>query len=569
MLLSKAQALLHVGRDADAAAAGDAALAMIDRNRALLPYELLALDWAAIDNLTAGHFARALALYDQEIPLLDASHAALAERNRLVARLSRAASAVGASVPARALVDLDYVEGHLHDPKTVAMLQWPHASADHVTRAYRLISSGLRAKANRELGRLDAEAEAIRVRRAILDEELGETNRVEIAREEMLAESQLALNASKRHDAASTASWLGRALARADDLHSRASGVSDKQQLDVLWLAAELTVSMGAPLVADLSKRIAAASAEMAARREPSLRSYARWLRDFTVLSWGRRARRPSPTRLERARRPVRRLSPEPPRSDERLAQIVARRVRDDELRTPATANHDRVLSEHAAEGDCLVAVHSMDHPGGLPPCSLRVVFVADTSLDSVNAEDEQIAHHLMTLLVDFPRKEHRTRIVRRQHGEGLQQELGKPGGVGDRVPVERDADRTGRGRELVNSRQVAAQKVLIHRGREVTLSGGSIRPEDFWRTGPRVAALTASGPCVRTVVPQLRRFGRRTIARFRRSLDCRCLVAAFGRGRRGLGRAGIGVRRVDRIVTAAERCERDRESESRQRNSS
>ena len=100
----------------------------------------------------------------------------------------------------------------------------------------------------------------------------------------MLAEAQLALNASKRHDAPSTASWLGRALARADDLRSRASGVSDREQLDVLWLAAEITLSMGGSLVADLSKRIAAASAELAARREPSLRSYARWFEIYGPL---------------------------------------------------------------------------------------------------------------------------------------------------------------------------------------------------------------------------------------------------------------------------------------------
>ena len=48
-----------------------AALAMIARNPALAHYQLLALDWAAVDNLAAGHFARALALYDQEIPLLE------------------------------------------------------------------------------------------------------------------------------------------------------------------------------------------------------------------------------------------------------------------------------------------------------------------------------------------------------------------------------------------------------------------------------------------------------------------------------------------------------------------
>ena len=276
VLLSKAQALLHVGRDADAAAAGEAALAMIARNPALAPYQLLALDWAAVDNLAAGHFARALALYDEEIPLLDAAVVPVGERNRMVTRLSRAAAAVGATEPYRALLDLDYLEKRLNDPKTVATLQWPHATADQVARAYRLIASGLRANANRELGRLDAEAQAIGARRTILEEQLRETNRVEVEREEMLAEAQLAWNASQRHDARSAGAWLGQALGRADDLRARANGVRDKEQLDVLWLAAELTVSMGETLVANLPKRIETASAELAARREPSLRSYER-----------------------------------------------------------------------------------------------------------------------------------------------------------------------------------------------------------------------------------------------------------------------------------------------------
>jgi cellulose synthase operon protein C len=284
VLLSKAQALLHVGREADAAAAGDAALAMIARKPALAPYRLLALDWAAVDNLAAGHFARALALYDQEIPLLDAAVAPVDERNRMVTRLSRAAAAVGATEPYRALLDLDYLEKRLDDPKTVATLQWPHATADQVARAYRLIASGLRANANRELGRLDAEAQAIGARRTILEEQLRETNRVEVEREEMLAEAQLAWNASQRHDARSAGAWLGQALGRADDLRARANGVRDKEQLDVLWLAAELTVSMGETLVANLPKRIETASAELAARREPSLRSYERWLEIYGPL---------------------------------------------------------------------------------------------------------------------------------------------------------------------------------------------------------------------------------------------------------------------------------------------
>ena len=290
VLLSKAQALLHVGRDADAAAAGDAALAMIARNETLAPHRLLALDWAAVDNLAAGHFARALELYDQEIPLLDQSSGLSAKRNKVVTRLARSAAAVGANEPSRALADLDYVEKRLNDPPTIATLQWPHATADHVARAYRLIAAGLRANANRELGHLDAQAQAIGVRRTILEEQLRETNRIEIEREGVLAEAQMALNASQRHDAVGAGKWLGRALIRADDLRMRANGVRDKEQLDVLWLAAELTVAMGTTLVPDLPKRIEAAAAELAARREPSLRSYERWFEIYgPLVTWAGR----------------------------------------------------------------------------------------------------------------------------------------------------------------------------------------------------------------------------------------------------------------------------------------
>jgi hypothetical protein len=195
----------------------------------------------------------------------------------VVTRLSRAAAAVGANQPERALADLDELDRRLADPRTGAILVWAHATAEDVTRAYRLIVSGLRARANRELGRLDAEAQAITARHTILDERLAATHREEIEREEMLAEAQLAWNAADRHDRASAARWLLQALTHADDLRARAHGVRDREQLDVLWLAAQLSVSLGTTLVPDLPNRLADASAEITARREPSLRRYARW----------------------------------------------------------------------------------------------------------------------------------------------------------------------------------------------------------------------------------------------------------------------------------------------------
>jgi hypothetical protein len=285
--VSEAQALLHVGREGDAATMADEAMAMIERNPKLAPYRLLALDWAAVDNLAAGRFERALALYTEELPLIDASQTLLAQRNRIVIRVARAAAAVGAGQPARALPDLDEVDARIGDPKVAEMLRWPHATAEDVTRAYRLISAGLRASANRQLGRLDAEAKAIQARLPLLEERFAETSRGEIVREQMLAEAQLALNANQRRDTAATGQWLRRALAHADDLHARAVGVTDKEQLDVIWLAAELSVSMGVTLVPDLGKRIAAASTEMAVRRDPALRRYERWFEIYAALIGG------------------------------------------------------------------------------------------------------------------------------------------------------------------------------------------------------------------------------------------------------------------------------------------
>jgi hypothetical protein len=284
VLLSKAQALLHVGREAEAAAAGEAALAMIARNPALAPYRPMALDWTALDSLAAGRFARALALYDEEVPRVDAAGGPGAERNRLVVRISRAAAAVGAKQPSRALADLDDVDRRLAEPQSASTLLWPHATAEHVIRAYRLIAAGLRANATGQLGQLDAEAQAAEARRTILAAQLDDANRAEVERDAMLAEAQLALVAGQRRDAATAGAWLGRALTRADDLRARASGVSDRDQLDVLWLAAELSASMKAPLVPDLPRRLDAALSEMRARRDPALRSYQGWFEIYAPL---------------------------------------------------------------------------------------------------------------------------------------------------------------------------------------------------------------------------------------------------------------------------------------------
>jgi hypothetical protein len=283
--LALARSLLHVGgREADAATAADEALAMVDRVPALAHARAASLDRDALCNLAAGRFARALALYDALIPSLDAATGPSARRNRFVARVARAAAAVGADRADLALVDLAEVERQLGDPDVVAELKWGNAPVKQVIRTYRLIATGLRARAYRGLGRLDDEARELRARRDALQERLAATHRAEDEREAMLAETQLALNAADRRDPAGAASWLTRALVRADDLRARAHGQVDRGQLDVLWLGAHLTVEMKTPLVRDLPQRLEAASSEIAARRDPAFRAYARWFEAYSPI---------------------------------------------------------------------------------------------------------------------------------------------------------------------------------------------------------------------------------------------------------------------------------------------
>src|ERR1700690_4430606 len=169
---------------------------------------------------------------------------------------------------------------------------------------------------------------------------------------------------------------------------------------------------------------------------------------------------------------PVSGLTPQPPASYVRLAEVLARRVGHDELGARACADDDRVLAEDAPEADCFVAVHAVNDPRRLAPGSFRVILVADAGLDAVHAENEQIAHHLVALLVDLPREEHRPRVICREHGERLLQQIRQRTGVGDGVAVERHADQSRRRAKLVDRGQVAAQKVLIHGDPRLRYSG-------------------------------------------------------------------------------------------------
>ena len=281
--LATARALLHAGKDEEAARAADESLAMTDRAPALAEYRVVALERAALYNLSAGKFDRALQLYDLLAPIVDRATAldANAKRNRFVVHLARAAAAVGAKKPDRALPDLDLVDGLGRDPAMAVVIKWPHASVDHVVASYRAVIAGLRANAYGEQGALELQNRALVARRDVFAERFAKVNRNEYLRSLSLVEVRLAENADARHDARAAGAWVSSALGHADTLRTRTGSAVTTEQIDVLWLGAAL----GAPLSFDLGKRLNAASDELVKDPRPELRNVARWFEVYRALS--------------------------------------------------------------------------------------------------------------------------------------------------------------------------------------------------------------------------------------------------------------------------------------------
>jgi tetratricopeptide (TPR) repeat protein len=283
--LTRARALLHVGREEEAAKVADQALAMVDATSKLARFAPLALDRAALYNLAAGRFDRALALYDRELPIVEASPSdAEGLRNRLVVRLARCAAAVGAGQPQRALEDLDAVDRDLAAPAVQATLNWAQATPEQVQRSYRIIAAGLRANVETRLGRLDAAARSLELRRTLFLERFAESDRDEDIRAVTLAEMRLAENGVDRQDMAQAARWLGEAISHADTLIDRTHAPVDPGQLAVLWFAAQLHMEGNTRLPFDVPQRLGQAQRSLIDHRNPSWRSYLAWFEIYLAL---------------------------------------------------------------------------------------------------------------------------------------------------------------------------------------------------------------------------------------------------------------------------------------------
>jgi len=267
---------LHVERTQEAADNAEEALAIVDQTPHLREYHVLALDRAALYALAAGRFERALAHYDGVLEFTEVSPTS--QRNRVATRLGHAAAALGARQPEKTLADLTVVQTVLDSPGAATALALPHAKANDVIRNYRLISTGLQVNALRQLGRGAEATRALERRRELLMEQFKQSDRDEDLRELTLVEIQLADNAVERADRAATVHWAAAALDHASALGQRTQTRLPQEELDGLWLAAELDAFQGIRISGDLPVRLKNALFELARHPDRTGRSEARWL---------------------------------------------------------------------------------------------------------------------------------------------------------------------------------------------------------------------------------------------------------------------------------------------------
>lgn len=282
--LATARVLLHVGQEKQAADTAEAALAMLVNAPRLQKFRPLALDRAALCNLAAGRFARALELYDLAVPAVDADTGAGGVRNRLVTRLARAAAAVGAGQPRRALDDLTAVDRQLGDPRVTATLRWPHTAPEDVLGTYRLIAAGLRANAALALGDRDGVTRALEQRRATFAQRLKRSDRDEDLRALVLAELRLGRAAADRGARADAGRWVGQAADHGADLVKRTHAHVDAAELDALWMGAELEAPGPTPLPFDLGERLQDADRRLIQQHDPAWRTYQAWFEAYLAL---------------------------------------------------------------------------------------------------------------------------------------------------------------------------------------------------------------------------------------------------------------------------------------------
>ncbi len=275
--LARARALLHTGKEAEAATAADEAVAMTAAAPKLAEFRVLALDRAALYNLAARRFEQALRWYDEELPLLPASPGAAELRNSIVIRLAHAAAALGAKQPERALADVAKVKAGLNAPRIVDSLRAPHANREQVVRSYHLLATGLEANALFALGRASEAAVALEARERLFAEQLSQTHHEADERATALVEDRLAALAAGNGDEAAATRWAREALQHAQTFGELGGTQLGQEEADALWLAAELAAFGAGADTGDLRTRLGQALDTLATRDAKSWARYRAW----------------------------------------------------------------------------------------------------------------------------------------------------------------------------------------------------------------------------------------------------------------------------------------------------
>jgi len=276
--LVEARTLMHVDREADAAAVADKALAIVDKTPELGDFRALVLDRAALYNFAAGRFDRALGLYDDLLPSVHG------DRNVVVAHLARAGAALGAGQARRAVADLDVVDGALRDDRAGPALEWPHTTRETTLRGYRLIAAGLRANAHLKLGELAAAQATLERRRALAVERLKSTGLDAHLRGLGLVEARLADVARDRHDVAAANRWLRLALDDTRAYRHKLGLPLLADQLDLIRFAAELRLDGQLQLPLKLGRALNRSVDKMAAAHDAAFRVDQRWFEVYGAL---------------------------------------------------------------------------------------------------------------------------------------------------------------------------------------------------------------------------------------------------------------------------------------------
>ncbi|HEX4462891.1 MAG TPA: hypothetical protein VIA18_33185 [Polyangia bacterium] len=271
--LWRARSLLHIGREADAAKAAARGLALVDATPALTRFLPLALDRAALYALAAGDGKSAIAAYDRAgktpAPTPPPNDKL---RNPIVRALSRAASALAAGDPGKAIVDLDRVDAAFADPAQAKSVDWPDTPPADVRETYDLLRYGLRGQAERAMGRYENARKTLETRHQLLEARAKRRGYDDDLIALSTAEAQLAELMRFIGDTDRAAQLASQALAHADDFAHKSNTPLTDAQLSTLGFAAELHVVNHVPRKAfafDLKQRLQETYDLLAKNRDP------------------------------------------------------------------------------------------------------------------------------------------------------------------------------------------------------------------------------------------------------------------------------------------------------------